>query len=71
MRCVCVLQKYKTDMSDLEPLGELGRGTCGHVVKMRHKQTGQLMAVKVRVNTFSMSLKPTAKVYTCDIIDTT
>ena len=42
-------QKYATEMSDLEPLGELGHGTCGHVVKMRHKKTGAQMAVKVRV----------------------
>ncbi|KAJ8307864.1 hypothetical protein KUTeg_014587 [Tegillarca granosa] len=27
-------------------LGELGHGTCGQVIKMRHKQTGHLMAVK-------------------------
>ncbi|OWF39499.1 Dual specificity mitogen-activated protein kinase kinase 7 [Mizuhopecten yessoensis] len=39
-------QKYPTEISDLEHLGELGHGTCGHVVKMRHKRTNHLMAVK-------------------------
>ena len=41
------LQKIQTHISELEHLGELGHGTCGHVVKMRHKQTGKIMAVKV------------------------
>lgn len=39
-------QKYHTDMNDLEQLGELGNGTCGHVVKMRHKPSGVVIAVK-------------------------
>ncbi|XP_033764295.1 dual specificity mitogen-activated protein kinase kinase 7-like isoform X2 [Pecten maximus] len=39
-------QKYPTEISELEHLGELGHGTCGHVVKMRHKRTNHLMAVK-------------------------
>lgn len=39
--------EYKTDIKDLEDLGELGNGTSGHVVKMRHKQTGTIIAVKV------------------------
>ncbi|XP_011506178.1 PREDICTED: dual specificity mitogen-activated protein kinase kinase 7-like [Ceratosolen solmsi marchali] len=39
-------QKYHTDMKDLEHLGELGNGTCGHVVKMRHKPSGVVIAVK-------------------------
>lgn len=38
---------YKTDIKDLEHLGELGNGTSGHVVKMRHKETGRIIAVKV------------------------
>ncbi|CAG7836292.1 unnamed protein product [Allacma fusca] len=37
---------YKTDISDLEHLGELGNGTCGHVVKMLHKPSNQVIAVK-------------------------
>ncbi|XP_058802701.1 dual specificity mitogen-activated protein kinase kinase 7-like isoform X2 [Phymastichus coffea] len=39
-------QKYNTEMNDLEQLGELGNGTCGHVVKMRHKPSGVVIAVK-------------------------
>lgn len=39
-------QKYQTEMIDLEHLGELGNGTCGHVVKMRHKPSGVVIAVK-------------------------
>lgn len=39
-------QKYKTSIEDLELLGELGSGTCGHVVKMLHKPTQCVMAVK-------------------------
>lgn len=42
-----LIQKYKADISDLELLGELGNGTCGHVVKMRHKPSSQVIAVKV------------------------
>ena len=39
-------RQYKTKMSDLEELGELGSGTCGQVVKMRHKLSGEIIAVK-------------------------
>ncbi|KAK3087466.1 hypothetical protein FSP39_006298 [Pinctada imbricata] len=39
-------QRHQTDISDMESLGELGHGTCGQVIKMRHKQTNYLMAVK-------------------------
>ncbi|XP_070165430.1 dual specificity mitogen-activated protein kinase kinase hemipterous isoform X1 [Polyergus mexicanus] len=39
-------QRYQTEMKDLEHLGELGNGTCGHVVKMRHKPSGMEIAVK-------------------------
>jgi len=31
----------------MENIGELGSGTSGHVVKMRHKPTNYIMAVKV------------------------
>jgi hypothetical protein len=41
------LQKYQADINELEALGDLGHGTCGQVVKMAHKPTGHLMAVKV------------------------
>lgn len=40
---------YKTDIKDMEDLEELGNGTCGHVVKMRHKPSGNIIAVKVSV----------------------
>lgn len=39
-------QRYQTEMKDLEHLGELGNGTCGHVVKMKHKPSGVVIAVK-------------------------
>jgi len=29
-------QNYNTNIDDLELIGDLGNGTCGHVVKMRH-----------------------------------
>lgn len=40
-------KEYKTDIKDLEDLGELGNGTSGHVVKMRHKESDTFIAVKV------------------------
>ncbi|CAE1270016.1 MAP2K7 [Acanthosepion pharaonis] len=39
-------QKLPSDCSDLEALGELGHGTCGQVIKMRHKKTNSYLAVK-------------------------
>lgn len=39
---------YKTEIKDMEDLEELGNGTCGHVVKMRHKPSGNIIAVKVK-----------------------
>ena len=41
------VQSYPTDMSELELLSDLGNGTCGHVVKMRHIPTNHSFAVKV------------------------
>jgi hypothetical protein len=41
------LQKYKTEIKDLEHQGELGNGTCGHVVRMLHKPSQTVIAVKV------------------------
>lgn len=43
---------FKTDIKDLEDLGELGNGTSGHVVKMKHKPTNTIIAVKVNMNNF-------------------
>jgi hypothetical protein len=34
-------------MDELIKVSELGSGTCGHVIKMRYKQTAHFMAVKV------------------------
>jgi hypothetical protein len=45
----CVI---RTTMDDLEKLCELGSGTCGRVVKMRHKANGRIIAVKVFYNYF-------------------
>ncbi|KAL5012403.1 hypothetical protein ScPMuIL_010954 [Solemya velum] len=39
-------QKIPAEISDIEQMGELGHGTCGQVVKMRHRATNHLMAVK-------------------------
>lgn len=39
--------EYDTNIQDLEYLSELGNGTSGHVVKMRHKPSGAIIAVKV------------------------
>ena len=39
-------QEYRTQIHDLEHLGELGNGTCGHVVKMLHKTSNSVIAVK-------------------------
>lgn len=45
-------QKVVTEVGELEKAGELGHGSCGHVVKMRHSKTGTLMAVKVCIHSF-------------------
>ncbi|KAK7095357.1 dual specificity mitogen-activated protein kinase kinase 7-like isoform X1 [Littorina saxatilis] len=39
-------QKIRTDVTELESKGELGHGTCGQVVRMLHKPTSMLLAVK-------------------------
>ncbi|XP_069696444.1 dual specificity mitogen-activated protein kinase kinase 7-like isoform X2 [Periplaneta americana] len=39
-------KKYKTEIKDLEHQGELGNGTSGHVVKMLHKPSQKVIAVK-------------------------
>lgn len=41
-------QLYKTTLVEMQDLGELGSGTSGHVVKMRHNPSGAVIAVKVR-----------------------
>lgn len=39
--------RYYSSIHDLEHLGELGFGSCGHVVKMRHPPSNAVIAVKV------------------------
>ena len=39
-------EKVACSIDDLEMLGDLGNGSCGHVVKMRHAPSGTVMAVK-------------------------
>ncbi|XP_050663839.1 dual specificity mitogen-activated protein kinase kinase 7-like isoform X2 [Leptidea sinapis] len=38
--------EYRSHIDELQQLGELGSGTCGHVVKMLHKPSGAVIAVK-------------------------
>ncbi|XP_045761655.1 dual specificity mitogen-activated protein kinase kinase 7-like isoform X2 [Maniola jurtina] len=38
--------EYRSHIDDLQQLGELGSGTCGHVVKMLHRPSGAVIAVK-------------------------
>ncbi|CAH0600827.1 unnamed protein product [Chrysodeixis includens] len=38
--------EYKSHVDDLQHLGELGSGTCGHVVKMLHRPSAAVIAVK-------------------------
>ena len=49
--------RVKTSIDDLELLGDLGNGTCGHVVKMRHRTSGQEIAVK-QVRYARLRLRP-------------
>ncbi|KAG1653720.1 Dual specificity mitogen-activated protein kinase kinase 7 [Nymphon striatum] len=39
-------KRIHTDIKDLEHQGELGNGSCGHVVKMKHKPSNSVIAVK-------------------------
>ncbi|XP_028029549.1 dual specificity mitogen-activated protein kinase kinase 7-like isoform X3 [Bombyx mandarina] len=39
-------KEYKSSIDELQHLGELGSGTCGHVVKMLHKPSSAVIAVK-------------------------
>lgn len=39
--------EYMTDVKEMQDIEELGNGTCGHVVKMRHLPSGKIIAVKV------------------------
>lgn len=39
-------KSFSFTIDDLETLEEIGSGTCGQVCKMKHKRTGDVMAVK-------------------------
>lgn len=43
-------------MEDLSPVCELGSGTCGNVIKMKHNPTGYMMAVKVNYLKFKTNI---------------
>ena len=40
-------EKFEIEADDLESICELGRGAYGVVEKMKHKKTGNIIAVKV------------------------
>ena len=40
-------QKYNSSNEDLHYIAELGSGTSGNVVKMRHEPSKKVIAVKV------------------------
>ena len=40
------LQRSRVYMENYEPLGTIGEGTYGVVLKARHKETGQIVAIK-------------------------
>lgn len=42
-----VAHRFSAD--DLEDMGEIGHGSFGTVNKMKHRQTGTVMAVKVSI----------------------
>lgn len=42
------LQNFEVEADDLVAISELGRGAYGVVEKVRHAQSGTIMAVKVR-----------------------
>ena len=57
-------QIYTFTAADLEQIADLGHGTCGQVLKMRHIDTGFLLAVKVGcdfmiANTLSQQMRRT------------
>jgi mitogen-activated protein kinase kinase 7 len=47
---------YEVQSNDLQYLSELGNGTSGHVVKMKHKPSGAIIAVKVSLDQLCLSL---------------
>lgn len=47
---------YQTEIKDLDYIGDLGHGTSGSVVKMNHKATNTVIAVKVNFTRHQGSL---------------
>lgn len=58
-------REYRTDVTDMEDIGELGSGTCGQVVKMRHRPSGAIIAVKVSSYIICLTIK---FINTCECI---
>lgn len=48
---------YEPNLYDLEELSELGNGTSGHVVKMKHKPSGAIIAVKANFSYLTSDLQ--------------
>lgn len=48
---------YETNVNDLEYLSELGNGTSGHVVKMKHKPSRAIIAVKANFSYLTSDLR--------------
>lgn len=46
--CPVSLKNFEVEADDLVAISELGRGAYGVVEKVRHAQSGTIMAVKVR-----------------------
>lgn len=49
---VSLLKNFEVEADDLVAISELGRGAYGVVEKVRHAQSGTIMAVKVRTAAF-------------------
>lgn len=49
--------QLQSDQTDLEDLGELGHGTCGQVITMKHKTTGKILAVKVSAFSHDLNIR--------------
>ena len=50
-------------MDELSPICELGSGTCGNVIKMKHNLSETLVAVKVEKKKFKNTKKFNANLF--------
>lgn len=50
--CPLSLKNFEVEADDLVTISELGRGAYGVVEKVRHAQSGTIMAVKVGEDTW-------------------